>query len=299
MNAQDMPTDAGESKTRKRKSTRNPDHYYQRNAQDFLDGTRDLSLAARGAYSDLIDLMYVGNGSLKNCDFWIACTLHVKQKQWKAIRPQLFADPSKLFIGDDGRIHNPRVDEEFSKRAAQRLAKPSRASRRSLADVSGDSAGNVNEGKDNDLNGGGAENHEPPTRELASKQVEAESEGENRTHQPASLEHAGGALAGLNGSAAPMLRDIVAWMNGGDEPAARSWLATQTALYGDRAVRDSYAKLKTDLACSGSRSIAKPLQTWCRIAQRMRDAPSTPDAARHTSPKIERAKAFLREAGLQ
>ena len=56
-----MPIDAGESKARKRKTTRNPDHYYQRNAQDFLDGTRDLSLAARGAYTDIMNLNSAGS----------------------------------------------------------------------------------------------------------------------------------------------------------------------------------------------------------------------------------------------
>lgn len=82
-------------------------------------------------------------------------------------------------------------------------------------------------------------------------------------------------LAGLNGSADPMISDIVGWMHGGDEKAARNWLAAMVSQMSQDTVRRSYLKLKTDLAEGAL--IAKPLQTWTKIAQRMKAEPKAED----------------------
>ncbi len=79
-------------------------------------------------------------------------------------------------------------------------------------------------------------------------------------------------LAGLNGAADVMLTDIIRWMVGGDEQCARAWLGKQVTIYGQQAVRDSYAKLSTDLA-SGV-IVSRPLQAWSKIASRMQAEPS-------------------------
>ena len=79
-------------------------------------------------------------------------------------------------------------------------------------------------------------------------------------------------LAGLNGSADPMISDIVGWMYGGDEKAARNWLSAMVSQMGRDTVRKSYLKLKTDLAEGAL--IAKPLQTWTKIAQRLKAEPA-------------------------
>ena len=79
-------------------------------------------------------------------------------------------------------------------------------------------------------------------------------------------------LAGLNGSADPMISDIVGWMYGGDEKAARNWLSAMVSQMGQDTVRKSYLKLKTDLAEGAL--IAKPLQTWTKIAQRLKAEPA-------------------------
>ena len=87
-------------------------------------------------------------------------------------------------------------------------------------------------------------------------------------------------LAGLNGSADPMISDIVGWMPGGTETLARNWLKTMVSQLGQDAVRRSYLKLKTDLACGSL--IAQPLQTWPKIAHRMKAEPAsaaTPEEA--------------------
>jgi hypothetical protein len=76
-------------------------------------------------------------------------------------------------------------------------------------------------------------------------------------------------LAGLNGSTEPMVADVIRWMNAGDEKSARSWLVGTVAAYGQDVTKDAWAKLRTDIA-TGS-LIAQPLQTWSKIAARMRD----------------------------
>lgn len=103
-------------------------------------------------------------------------------------------------------------------------------------------------------------------------------------------------LAGLNGSADPMISDILAWMGSGTEFNARQWLSTFVQQFGQEVVRNSYMKLKTDLL-SGS-LIAKPLATWSRIAQRMKAEPpergSRDDTPKET--RRDRMRRYIEEA---
>lgn len=82
-------------------------------------------------------------------------------------------------------------------------------------------------------------------------------------------------LAGLNGSAEPMIDDILSWLN---PPAtrtnARKWLAGTLRTFGQDVTAQSYHKLKTDMMTGGL--VAKPLQTWVTIAQRMKAEPAKP-----------------------
>jgi hypothetical protein len=87
-----------------------------------------------------------------------------------------------------------------------------------------------------------------------------------------------------------MISDIQKWMPaGGDEPCARQWLTTQVKIYGDHVVADSYAKLGADLL--SGKIITRPLQTWCAIAARMRDAPRETQGKAATSWAEERKAA--------
>jgi hypothetical protein len=99
-------------------------------------------------------------------------------------------------------------------------------------------------------------------------------------------------LAGLNGSADLMLADIMRWMSGGDEKSARAWLAKTIHLYGNEVVRDSYQKLGTDILTG--KPIAQPLQTWSKIAMRMRDEPK--GAAPEATPKESTRESIRRYA---
>lgn len=76
-------------------------------------------------------------------------------------------------------------------------------------------------------------------------------------------------LAGLNGSTEPMVADVVRWMNAGDEKSARKWLSGTVAAFGQDITKDAWSKLRTDIATG--LVIAQPLQTWSKIAIRMRD----------------------------
>lgn len=78
-------------------------------------------------------------------------------------------------------------------------------------------------------------------------------------------------IGGLNGSTAAMLGDIKGWMPGGDDQLAREWLSKFVHIHGQDITKNSYLKLVTDLA-SGN-IIARPMQAWTSIAQRMKDAP--------------------------
>ena len=263
--AKDMAEEVGESKTRKRKTARNPDHFYQRNATDFRDGTRKLSLAARGAYNDLVDLMYIHGGPIEDDDFAIACELRVKMKQWRAVRAEILASGKLTLV--DGFIHNERADEELSKRAAQRLLRSSRKSARPLLDGSSKAAEKQDEGNDNDINGGGAEKTSSSTGELASKKAEGESE-DRKTRADSKQSDAG--LAGSSDAAVPMIADIRSWMAAGaGTHEAAQWLGTLVGQYGEAIVREAYLKLKTDIAAGGL--MVRKLQVFASIAKRLAD----------------------------
>lgn len=154
MTTQHMPEDAGEIKTRRKPSTPRPDPWYKRFPADYKRGTRDLSLAARGAYSDILDMIYMEGGPIRDNDFAIACELRVKQRQWKAARKELF-DAGKL-VSKNGFISNNRADEELADREITRKGKSSKSPRSVLGDAFRNaercSTGKLFEGKPNEIN---------------------------------------------------------------------------------------------------------------------------------------------------
>jgi hypothetical protein len=85
-------------------------------------------------------------------------------------------------------------------------------------------------------------------------------------------EELAGSLSDLNGSAEPMIRDILGWLGpGGSSMNARQWLASTLNTFGQDVTAQSYHKLKTDMLTGGI--VAKPMQTWVKIAQRMKTEP--------------------------
>lgn len=276
MNPQDMPQDGGESKSRKRKP-HEADPWYKRYPRDFYDDTRVLKPDERGLYNDIVDLIYMAEGPLKDDDRILAHKLYVDIKLWRRVRRRLLAG-GWLFI-TRGHLHNKRAKEVLATREEERTSMGRRGLPR--PDVQGDFFKNTNE-----ING----NCRASSTELESQRAE-----EEKTDNiiPLRASSTVGGLASLNGIADVMLKDIVQWMTGGDEAAARAWLAKQIAIFGQKAVCDSYGKLGTDIA-SGM-VIARPLQTWTKIAERMRDEPAASNRSPHDR-KLEKIRAFEAKA---
>lgn len=128
----DVPLDesAEEIKLFRQKSTPLPDPWYKRYPLDYQRGTRRLSLAARGAYSDIIDLIFMEGGPIPDDNRWIACALHITGRQWLKVREELFA-AGKLIVRDGG-ITNTRAEEELTSRQTARSGRPARTTPRTV-----------------------------------------------------------------------------------------------------------------------------------------------------------------------
>lgn len=93
------------------------DSWYKRNPRDFYEATRNLTLEQRGAYSDIIDLLYMRGGSLPDDPKWMSHALHISPRKWKPIRTALL-DAGKIQL-NDGQIVNSRVTSELDSRSVQ------------------------------------------------------------------------------------------------------------------------------------------------------------------------------------
>lgn len=102
------------------------------------------------------------------------------------------------------------------------------------------------------------------------------------------------ALAGLNGSADPMISDIVGWMTGGDRQSAKNWLSTFLGQYAQDVVRESYFDLKTQIA--EGKLIAQPLRVWAKIAARLKAEPKSRTGEAKISKSEERRAYAERKA---
>lgn len=85
---------------------------------EWIAGTRELTLEERGAYWDVCALIYSRGGPIADDEAWIAKALTCHVRTWRAIRAQLIAK-GKL-IARDGMLSNGRSLREI-KRAEGRL----------------------------------------------------------------------------------------------------------------------------------------------------------------------------------
>lgn len=115
-------------------------------------------------------------------------------------------------------------------------------------------------------------NKESPSEIITSEELARRLASSLRPEPSDEPEEHAGELAGLNGSAELMVDDILRWL---EPPAtkvnARQWLASTLRTFGQDVTAQSYHKLKTDLMTGGL--VAKPLQAWSKIAQRMKAEP--------------------------
>lgn len=84
--------------------------WYKRYPKDFIDGTMGMSLEARGAYSIVLDLLYINGGPIVDDDRWLAGVMGVSTRKWRSLRQGLI-DRGKI-VEFDGRLDNVRSKKE-------------------------------------------------------------------------------------------------------------------------------------------------------------------------------------------
>ena len=87
-----------------------PMAYYKRYPRDFIDGTTSLSLELIGAYTLILDLIYMRDGKLMDDARFIAGFLRVSLRKWTAIRDDLL-EAGKLHLVE-GHLINFRANSE-------------------------------------------------------------------------------------------------------------------------------------------------------------------------------------------
>lgn len=84
----------------------------------WLDSTRTLNVDVRGAYIDLLVLMYDLDGPVPDDDSWVAHNLHITTRRWRKYRRVLIA-AGLMTEKEDGLLNN-HVANELNWRASRR-----------------------------------------------------------------------------------------------------------------------------------------------------------------------------------
>ena len=85
--------------------------FYKRYPGDFAMGTRDLTLEERGAYNDVLDLMYDKGRPIPDEPRWISGFLGISPRKWGQIRASLIAAGKLVERGEY--LSNPRFEREL------------------------------------------------------------------------------------------------------------------------------------------------------------------------------------------
>lgn len=85
--------------------------WYRRFPDNFIAGTVGLTLEEKGAYSLVLDLMYVRGGPVPDEPRYIAGVCNCSVRKWNAIRARLI-DLGKISVVD-GYLTNHRAEEEI------------------------------------------------------------------------------------------------------------------------------------------------------------------------------------------
>lgn len=119
---------------------------------EWLAGTRDLTLEERGAYWDICALMYSRGGPVADEEAWMARTLGCDVRRWRRIRARLIELGKLRESVFDGRncLTNSRAQREIAKATdridtAHRAAEASARSRQSRAEVAPKYEGSTSE----------------------------------------------------------------------------------------------------------------------------------------------------------
>jgi hypothetical protein len=98
--------------------------WYKRDPRAALIGMMELSLAERGAYTTVLDLIYVYDGALPDSPEMITGYLRVSPVAWGRIRTRLIS-AGKLYV-HGGCLRNERADFEVEK-ALKRISSAAKA----------------------------------------------------------------------------------------------------------------------------------------------------------------------------
>ena len=96
---------------------------------EWLAGTRELSLEERGAYWDVCALLYSRGGPIADDEAWLAKALTCHVRTWRTIRGRLLATGKLALI--DGKLVNLRTLREIQ-RAESRLKSSRKAAEESV-----------------------------------------------------------------------------------------------------------------------------------------------------------------------
>jgi hypothetical protein len=265
------------------------------NIAEALEGMEDLTMEERGFCWTGWLKMYARMGGLPADEHVGARIMGCDIRLYRRLCRALVGEGAKFYV-EDGLIKNSRVEREIAafcrEHKKRRDAALEREAKRRLQMRSGELPGDFSQTsrgllpqvsnmftaqeakitetssqKPNEINVCTA------TTVAQQNQSPALTRTTNQNHQPEREESKPAidqppALAGLNGSAEPMLRDVIAWMGGGDERSAREWLSKMIHINGQDAVKQGYLKLSTDMV-SGV-TVARPLEVWAKIATRLR-----------------------------
>jgi len=89
--------------------------WYKRYGGDFVQGTLELTLEQKGAFSLLLDLIYNRQKPISDNERWLAGICGVSLRKWRSIR-QALIDQDKIYISE-GKISNQRADKELENTA--------------------------------------------------------------------------------------------------------------------------------------------------------------------------------------
>lgn len=91
--------------------------WYRRFPDNFIAGTVGLTLEEKGAYSLVLDLMYVRGGPVPDEPRYIAGVCNCSVRKWNAIRQKLI-ESGKLRVVDEC-LTNERAENEIEKSAKE------------------------------------------------------------------------------------------------------------------------------------------------------------------------------------
>lgn len=101
--------------------------WYKRDPDAALNGMAELTLAERGAYNSLIDLLYARDGDVPDDDVVVARMIRCHWREWRAIKASLMKC-GKIWA-EDGRLNARRVSDtlkeasDFSQKQSKRASK--------------------------------------------------------------------------------------------------------------------------------------------------------------------------------